>query len=41
VIGLLRRLLDVHLEWVDEVERELAPAKERRAVAGKAGGQRR
>jgi len=25
VIGFLRRLLDLHLEWVDEVERELAP----------------
>ena len=26
VIGFLRRLLDLHLELVDEVERELAPA---------------
>ena len=25
VIGFLRRLLELHLEWVDEVERELAP----------------
>ena len=25
----LRRLLDLHLEWIDEVERELAPEDER------------
>ena len=25
VVGFLRRLLDLHLEFVDEVERELAP----------------
>jgi DNA-binding PadR family transcriptional regulator len=25
VTGFLRRLLDLHLEWVDEVERELTP----------------
>lgn len=24
----LRRLLDLHLEWIDEVERELAPSKQ-------------
>jgi DNA-binding PadR family transcriptional regulator len=24
-IGFLRRLLELHLEWIDEVERELAP----------------
>ena len=27
VYALVRRLLDVHLEWLDEVERELEPAK--------------
>jgi PadR family transcriptional regulator AphA len=26
VIGFLRRLLELHLDWVDEVERELAPS---------------
>jgi len=31
---LARRLLDVHLEWLDEVERELAPDRERRADEG-------
>lgn len=25
VIGFLRRLLDLHLEWIEQVERELAP----------------
>jgi len=30
----LRRLLDLHLEWIDEVERELAPrARAKRATA--------
>jgi DNA-binding PadR family transcriptional regulator len=29
VIGFLRGLLDLHLEWIDEVEAELAPAKRR------------
>jgi DNA-binding PadR family transcriptional regulator len=28
VTGFLRRLLDLHLDYVDEVERELAPGKE-------------
>jgi hypothetical protein len=27
VIGFLRRLLDLHLELVDEIERELAPQR--------------
>jgi DNA-binding PadR family transcriptional regulator len=31
VIGFLRRLLDLHLDWVDEVERELAPPRKRTA----------
>jgi DNA-binding PadR family transcriptional regulator len=31
VNGFLRRLLDLHLEWVDEVERELAPARRRKS----------
>jgi DNA-binding PadR family transcriptional regulator len=31
VIGFLRRLLEIHLELVDEVERELAPARRVRA----------
>jgi DNA-binding PadR family transcriptional regulator len=26
--GFLRRLLELHLEWIDEVERQLAPAEE-------------
>jgi DNA-binding PadR family transcriptional regulator len=30
VIGFLRRLLDLHLDFVDEVERELGPKKMRR-----------
>jgi len=30
VTGFLRRLLELHLELVDEVERELAPEPERR-----------
>jgi PadR family transcriptional regulator AphA len=30
VNGFLRGLLDLHLEWVDEVERELAPAQRRK-----------
>jgi DNA-binding PadR family transcriptional regulator len=35
VIGFLRRLLELHLELVDEVERELAPASDRpRAARG-------
>ena len=25
-VGFLRRLLDLHLEWIEEVERELSPA---------------
>jgi hypothetical protein len=29
VLGFLRRLLELHLELVDEVERELAPARRR------------
>jgi hypothetical protein len=29
VIGFLRRLLDLHLELVEEIERELAPARRR------------
>jgi DNA-binding PadR family transcriptional regulator len=32
VLGFLRRLLELHLEWVDEVERELAPKRRRRAA---------
>jgi PadR family transcriptional regulator AphA len=32
VVGFLRRLLELHLEWVDEVERELAPAHARRTA---------
>jgi len=32
VVGFLRRLLDLHLELVDEVERDLAPARSRTAV---------
>jgi DNA-binding PadR family transcriptional regulator len=28
-IGFLRRLLQLHLDWIDEVERELAPEPER------------
>jgi hypothetical protein len=31
VIGFLRRLLELHLEWVDEVERELSPCTSRSA----------
>jgi len=31
VIGFLRRLLEIHLELVDEVERELAPRRRARA----------
>jgi PadR family transcriptional regulator, regulatory protein AphA len=27
--GFLRRLLELHLEWIDEVERELSPTKTR------------
>jgi DNA-binding PadR family transcriptional regulator len=27
--GLVRRLLELHLEWIDEVERELSPAGDR------------
>jgi hypothetical protein len=27
--GFLRRLLELHLEWIDEVEAELAPVDER------------
>ena len=30
-IRFLRKLLELHLEWVDEVERELAPTRRRRA----------
>lgn len=30
VIGFLRRLLEIHLELVEEVERELAPARRAR-----------
>ena len=30
-MGFLRRLLDLHLELVDEIERELAPARKARA----------
>ena len=30
VIEFLRRLLELHLEWVDEVERELAPKRRRK-----------
>jgi DNA-binding PadR family transcriptional regulator len=34
-IGFLRRLLELHLEWIDEVERELTPRGERaRTSAG-------
>ena len=29
-IGFLRRLFDLHLEWIEEVERELAPRRRRR-----------
>jgi DNA-binding PadR family transcriptional regulator len=29
-IGFLRRLLELHLEWIDEVERELAPKRRMR-----------
>ena len=29
-IGFLRRLLDLHLEWIDQVERELAPQRTRK-----------
>jgi DNA-binding PadR family transcriptional regulator len=36
VIGFLRRLLDLHLELIDQVERELAP--ERRRPGGEADG---
>jgi DNA-binding PadR family transcriptional regulator len=32
--GFIRRYLDLHLELVDSVERELAPASSQRAVAG-------
>ena len=32
VVGFLRRLLELHLEWVDEVERELAPAHSHRTA---------
>jgi PadR family transcriptional regulator, regulatory protein AphA len=31
VLGFLRRLLELHLEFVDEVERELAPKRKRSA----------
>jgi DNA-binding PadR family transcriptional regulator len=34
VVGFLRRLLELHLEFVDEVERELAPGGQRRRRAG-------
>ena len=38
--GFLRRLLDLHLEWIDEVERELAPPDEPvDAVLAGRGGQ--
>ena len=33
VIGFLRRLLELHLDYVDEVERELAPKRSRRGDA--------
>jgi PadR family transcriptional regulator, regulatory protein AphA len=33
VIGFLRRFLDVHEEFVDDVERELAPRRKRRRTA--------
>jgi hypothetical protein len=29
-IGFVRRLFDLHLEWIEEVERELAPRRRRR-----------
>jgi DNA-binding PadR family transcriptional regulator len=32
VIGFLRRLLDLHLDWIDEVERELASGDSRPAA---------
>jgi hypothetical protein len=31
VCQFLRQLLDLHLEWIDEIERELAPKRSRRA----------
>jgi PadR family transcriptional regulator AphA len=30
-IAFLRRLLDLHLDWIDQVERELAPERRRKA----------
>jgi DNA-binding PadR family transcriptional regulator len=32
-IRFLRRLLDLHLEWIDEVERELAPSRRTGSIA--------
>jgi hypothetical protein len=32
VIGFLRGLLDLHVDLVDDVERELAPRRKRRSV---------
>jgi DNA-binding PadR family transcriptional regulator len=41
-VGFLRRLLELHLDLVDEVERELAPkTKQRRRQAGSAGSKAR
>jgi DNA-binding PadR family transcriptional regulator len=36
VNGFLRRLLELHLDWIDEVERELAPAAAPSSSAGQA-----
>ena len=36
-IGFLRQLLELHLEWIDEVEHELAPKKRSAAERGRHG----
>jgi len=33
-IGFRRRLLDLHLDWIDEVERELSPGRRRTSPRG-------
>ncbi len=33
-IGFLRRPLDLHLDWIDEVERELSPGRRRTSPRG-------
>jgi hypothetical protein len=41
VIGFLRRLLELHLELVDEIEREFAPERKRPSTARSAANVQR